>query len=72
MNLSESKIKILETLAIVGARSRDTIAKFTRIPRTTVYDNLIQLERRGYVKSYYKKVEKHEVGRPRTMWEIDI
>ena len=72
MGLSENKIMILEVLAISGPRSRDTIARYTKIPRTTVYDNLITLLLRGYVSSYHKKTDKHNSGRPKTIWRINL
>lgn len=70
--ITETRLKILEVLAKTGARSRDTIALFTRIPRTTVFENLDAMRRIGYVRYYYKKRDKHAPGRPKTMWEICI
>lgn len=72
VKLTKNRIKILETLATAGARSRDTIAKYTNIPRTTVYDNLVVLRRYGYVTTYHKKTDKHGPGCPKTMYEISI
>ncbi len=70
--VNETRLRILEVLARMGPRSRDTIARFTKIPRSTVFENLDAMRRLGYVRYYYKKGEKHAPGRPKTMWVICI
>lgn len=70
--ITETQMTILEVLARVGQRTRDVLSIYTSIPRTTLYENLIKLQRMGYVRHYGLKVDRHQVGRNKIVWQIAI
>lgn len=48
---------------------RDILAKNINIKRSTVFDNLIKLERNNYV--YKMEEDRTTIGRPRVYWYIN-
>ena len=51
--------------------TRKSIVETLLIPRTTVYDNLAILMRKGLVKYYTKNTSNRKVGRPIVYFYID-
>ena len=64
--------KINETLFTLlqekGELSRSDICKLLNVPRTTVYDNLAYLERKGLIQK--KSCQNQQRGRPVILWEV--
>ncbi|MFX0208137.1 MAG: hypothetical protein ACFFDT_19280 [Candidatus Hodarchaeota archaeon] len=65
--LKNDKI-VLEALKYVGSADRGYITKVCALPRTTVYDALMRLERIGVVEKYLE--ERVKRGRPKTLYRI--
>jgi predicted ArsR family transcriptional regulator len=66
-NIKQCKIFFLLINKEFGL-TRDLIQKFLCIPRTTIYDNITELMRKHYVKSYTKKTSNK--GRPTVYFYI--
>ena len=60
--------KLLKLLRENGELSRAAICDIVKAPRTTVFDNLIYLERCGLVKKRRFFLEKRQRGRPIILW----
>ena len=59
---------LLEILERTGGITRDKLVQATRIPRTTLYDNLAKLISQGKVTRKYKQ-NKIKQGRPKTVFQ---
>lgn len=69
--LSETRKVLLNTLE-EGMFTRPELVKLLQLKRSTVYDNLRELEKMGYVSRTTKKMNK-KTGRPYTLWfRVDI
>lgn len=65
MNIIQKRI--FEIIAIkIGGANRDEICDMTSMPRTTVYDNLVKLEKMKFVEKYSKSNGMR--GRPIVYW----
>ena len=58
---------ILELLKL-GPSTRRDLVDFLNLPRTTVYDNLIKLQKQKLVERFTRNNGK--VGRPLVMWKL--
>ena len=58
---------LLALLQKKGALSRKLICKLLNVPRTTVFDNLDYLFRKGLIQK--KSYKKQQRGRPVILWE---
>ena len=60
---------LLEILERTGGVTRDKLVQATRIPRTTLYDNLAKLISEGKVTVKYLRNKKKR-GRPKTIFQL--
>ena len=60
---------LLEILERTGGITRDKLVQATRIPRTTLYDNLAKLISEGKVTTKYIRIKKKR-GRPKTIFHL--
>ena len=60
---------LLEILERTGGLTRDKLVQTTRIPRTTLYDNLAKLISKGKVTCKYLRNKKKR-GRPKTVFHV--
>ena len=65
--LKNDKI-VLEALVRLGSTDRGHLTQICALPRTTVYDALMRLERIGIVEKYLE--ERVKRGRPKTLYRI--
>jgi len=65
--LSPIQLRLVEFLK-KGPACRKTLVKELNTPRTTIYDNLIKLQKRKLVKKY--RDNNGERGRPLVYWRI--
>jgi len=66
--LPENERIVLEALRRVGKATRSNLVKLCALPRTTIYDVLIRLERQGAVERYPE--ERTTRGRPKIFYRI--
>jgi len=67
--LTDIQVKILRLLLRHITMSRYELVKESKIPRTTLYDNLEILLNMNYINRM--KVKRKGVGRPRILWFIE-
>ncbi len=60
---------LIKTLKNNGPLTRRELVSKLNIPRTTVYDNLIKLQKENIVKKFSRNNGKK--GRPKIYWEIN-
>lgn len=60
--------KILERLEVSGSLTRRDLVRVLNIPRTTIYDNLVKLEKRKLVEKISRSNGNR--GRPLIFWKI--
>ena len=67
-NYTPIQFKLIDILERKGGKNRDELVALLKTPRTTIYDNLIKLEKKGIV----DVIEKHngKRGRPIKFWKI--
>ncbi len=58
---------LLQLLEMNEELLRSEIVRLTKIPRSTVYDNLVKLENKGLVKRENRKLDR-TLGRSNTFW----
>lgn len=66
--LTTTQIKILQTLIEYGEIDRTTLTEELQIARTTIYDNLLKLQKRKLIKKTSRNNGRR--GRPITLWKI--
>lgn len=66
--LSPIQYVIFKTLEKIGPVTRRELAKKLEIPRTTIYDNLIKLQKRKLIEKYSRNNGRR--GRPLTFWKL--
>ena len=59
---------VLEALRRVAHATRSQLVRLCGLPRTTIYDALVRLERVGAVDRYFEARKKR--GRPKTLYRI--
>lgn len=65
--MSPIQYNILKSLKQYGALTRRQLTIKTRTPRTTIYDNLVKLEKKKYVEKFSRNTG--ERGRPEVYWK---
>jgi uncharacterized membrane protein len=65
-HLRKNDRNVLETLLQVSDITRSELVKLCDLPRTTIYDSLVRLERLGIVERYFE--ERTTRGRPKTYY----
>ena len=63
-------VNLLMLLDKYGPMTRPEIAKLTQVKRTTLYDNLQELEEYGEVAR--EPVWKGKKGRPKVVWKVNL
>lgn len=66
--LSPIQYNLLKTLDMVGASTRKNLVKQLNTPRTTIYDNLVKLQKRKLIEKFSRIDGKR--GRPLVFWKI--
>ena len=66
--LSPIQYNLLKTLDIVGPSTRKDLVKQLNTPRTTIYDNLVKLQKRKLIEKFSRTDGKR--GRPLVFWRL--
>ena len=66
--LSPIQYNLLKTLDMVGASIRKNLVKQLNTPRTTIYDNLVKLQKRKLIEKFSRIDGKR--GRPLVFWKL--
>ncbi|MHA1931886.1 MAG: hypothetical protein ACW96X_05055 [Promethearchaeota archaeon] len=66
--LSPIQNNLLKTLEKEGASTRKELVKHLNTARTTIYDNLVKLQKRKLIEKFSRTDGKR--GRPLVFWEI--
>jgi predicted ArsR family transcriptional regulator len=66
--LSPIQFNLIKTLKDIGPLTRRELVKKLDTPRTTIYDNLIKLQKRKVVEKFSRNNGKR--GRPLIFWKI--
>lgn len=67
-NLTPIQIRIFELLGNKGPMHRKALVKELNTPRTTIYDNLLKLQKRKFIEKFGDN--NGERGRPKIYWKI--
>jgi predicted ArsR family transcriptional regulator len=77
LELTSTQQKILETLEEYGTLERgtsnfeeDTLSGYTKIPRTTLFNNLKKLEKWSLVEHFKEEKENKGRGRSKILWKL--
>ena len=68
--LSPIQYNLLKTLDMVGPSTRKDLVKQLNTPRTTIYDNLVKLQKRKLIEKFSRIDGKR--GRPLVLWKLKI
>lgn len=68
--LSPIQSNLIKTLKEIGPVTRRKLVKELRTPRTTIYDNLIKLQKRRLIEKFSRNDGKR--GRPLVFWKLKI
>jgi len=68
--LSPIQSNLLKTLEITGPLTRKDLVNQLKTPRTTIYDNLVQLQKRKLIEKFTRSNGKR--GRPLVFWKVKI
>jgi len=66
--LSPIQYNLLKTLDMVGPSTRKDLVKQLNTPRTTIYDNLVKLQKRKLIEKFSRIDGKR--GRPLVFWKL--
>ena len=66
--LSPIQYNLLKTLNMVGPSTRKDLVNQLNTPRTTIYDNLVKLQKRKLIEKFSRIDGKR--GRPLVFWKI--
>ncbi|MBY8989364.1 MAG: helix-turn-helix transcriptional regulator [Candidatus Lokiarchaeota archaeon] len=66
--LSPIQYNLLKTLDNIGPSTRKDLVKHLITPRTTIYDNLVKLQKRKLIEKFSRTDGKR--GRPLVFWKI--
>lgn len=66
--LSPIQYNLLKTLDNIGPSTRKDLVKHLNTPRTTIYDNLVKLQKRKLIEKFSRTDGKR--GRPLVFWRI--
>jgi predicted ArsR family transcriptional regulator len=67
--LSPIQFNLIKTLKDVGPLTRRDLVKQLETPRTTIYDNLVKLQKKKIIEKFSRNDGKR--GRPRVYWKIN-
>ena len=67
-NLTPIQNNLIKTLNEVGPLTRRELVKKLHTPRTTIYDNLLKLQKRKVIEKFTRNNGKR--GRPLVVWRI--
>ncbi|KKK40522.1 hypothetical protein LCGC14_0729280 [marine sediment metagenome] len=67
---SHIQYNLLKILEEIGPSSRKELVKQLDTPRTTIYDNLVSLQKRKLIEKYSRNEGKR--GRPHVLWKLKI
>ncbi|MFW9829780.1 MAG: helix-turn-helix domain-containing protein [Candidatus Thorarchaeota archaeon] len=68
--LSPIQYNLLKTLEETGPSTRKELVKNLNTPRTTIYDNLVKLQKRKLIEKFSRS-DGHR-GRPLVFWKLKI
>ena len=66
--LSPIQYNLLKTLEETGPSTRKELVKYLDTPRTTIYDNLVKLQKRKLIEKFSRS-DGHR-GRPLVFWKL--
>ena len=66
--LSPIQFNLIKTLKDIGPLTRRDLVKELETPRTTIYDNLVKLQKRKLIEKFSRN--DGERGRPRVFWKF--
>ena len=66
--LSPIQFNLIKTLKNVGPLTRRELVKELETPRTTIYDNLVKLQKRKIIEKFSRNNGKR--GRPLIFWKL--
>ncbi len=66
--LSPIQYNLIKALKKIGPLTRRDLVKKLMTPRTTIYDNLVKLQRKKVIEKFSKNEGKK--GRPKVFWKI--
>ena len=66
--LSPTQYNLIKTLENTGPLTRKDLVKQLKTPRTTIYDNLIKLQKRTLIEKFSRNDGKR--GRPLVFWKM--
>jgi len=66
--LSPIQFNLIKTLKDVGPLTRRDLVKQLETPRTTIYDNLIKLQKKKLIEKFSRNDGNR--GRPRVFWKF--
>ncbi|MFX1326101.1 MAG: helix-turn-helix domain-containing protein [Promethearchaeota archaeon] len=66
--LSPIQFNLLKTLEETGPSTRKELVKYLDTPRTTIYDNLVKLQKRKLIEKFSRS-DGHR-GRPLVFWRL--
>jgi predicted transcriptional regulator len=67
-SLTPIQNNLIKTLYNVGPLTRRELVKQLNTPRTTIYDNLLKLQKRKFIEKHTRNNGKR--GRPLVIWKI--
>ncbi|MFX0035039.1 MAG: hypothetical protein ACFE9I_05290 [Candidatus Hermodarchaeota archaeon] len=65
---SPIQFNLIKTLKAIGPLTRRDLVKELKSPRTTIYDNLVKLQKRKVIEKFSRNDGKR--GRPLVFWKI--
>lgn len=68
--LSPIQYNLIKTLKDIGPITRRDLVKELKTPRTTIYDNLVKLQKRRLIEKFSRNDGKR--GRPLVFWKLKI
>ncbi len=66
--LSPIQYNLIKTLENIGPLTRKDLVYQLRTPRTTLYDNLVKLQKKKLIEKYSRNIGKR--GRPLVFWKV--
>ena len=68
--LSPIQNNLLKTLEETGPSTRKELVNYLNTPRTTIYDNLLKLQKRRLIEKFSRNDGRR--GRPQVYWKLKI
>ncbi len=65
---SPIQVNLIKALKDEGPSTRRELVRELKIPRTTIYDNLVKLQKRKLIEKYSRSNGKR--GRPLILWKL--